>query len=221
MYEEHINAVLAAHTNLYKYGNDSLNNSLIVYRIDDEKYIVREDRLNNLGLEIQNLCVVNRDGESVTGKTSRVDERFFVDVAMMEQYKWMRCVVNSTMKNSMIWTQSGVALPPISVIHPKYFYGEIPISAPVLYKKDESYTELVIQEVLEVLRYGTPQKCKALFVPRTDCIVWGESISEAVNLTLALEALAEQANYVAKECEGCFEYLPYDLVREIYNKTHK
>ncbi|MBE5889740.1 MAG: class II aldolase/adducin family protein [Lachnospiraceae bacterium] len=221
MYEEQIQAVIRAHKMLHETGKDVLDNSLIVLRADSGNYIVRvRNRFQN-DLDAMQIFVVNRDGITADGKKIDLDLRFFVDVKMLERYDWMNCVVNSTMKYSTIWNQSEVALPPLSTIHAKYFFGEVPVSAPINYTRGDSFVDVVSQEVLEVLRYGNPKKCRGMFVPKVDTIIWGESLDEAVELALALESLAEHAWEVAKESNGCMRYLPYALVDEVYREYHK
>lgn len=221
MYDEQIQNVLEAHKRLRNTQMDQLDNSLIVKKVDDDRYVVREQQLNNSHISAEQIHVVNHDGVTPDNRKIALDFRFFVDVAIMEKYDWIQCVVNSTMKHTMIWNQSEVALPPLSIMHAKYYFGEVPVSAPIGYTRGDSLPNVVVQEVMEVLHYGNPRKVRSMFVPKLDTLTWGSDLDDTLELALALETLTEHAWEVTKECDGCLSYLPYALVDEIYQEYHK
>lgn len=216
MYEEQLQEVYAAHQIIQQSGKDLLDNTLITFKAAENAYIVREKRINNAGLTIEHIHVVDRDGKKADGTQVEMDYRFYVNVALMDQYDWIKCFVNSTTKYSTLWAQLGVALPPLSVEHPKYYFGEVPVSAPIQFVHGMNLSDVIYQELYELFKYGNPKKCTSAFVPKMESLTWGTNLKQTITKSIALECLAEHAWEINKECNGCVEYLPYALVDEIY-----
>ena len=217
MYEELKQEIMSAYEKIANEFQDKISGSLITLKVDADTYITRCKRKDNHHLTMDDLIVVDSEGKGLDGDNKEPDFRFFVDLKVMNEFQWMKCMVHSTCKYSYMWAQTGVGLPPLTIAHAMNYWGEIPVTAPILYSRNDDLVEYISEEVLEILRHRNPQKCRSLFARKMDAMIWGEQLDDTIELVGTLETLSENGWHVSTECDGCMEYLPYALVDDIYH----
>jgi L-ribulose-5-phosphate 4-epimerase len=145
----------------------------------------------------EHMTVLDMEGRIVEGKykpstdtpTHLVLYRAFKD-------QGIRGIVHTHSQFATVWAQSGVDVPCLGTTHGDYFYGDIPVSRPLLAEEIqgeyEKNTGDVILETLETKKTGC-RRMSAVLVHSHGPFVWGDSPAEAVEHSLVLEYISKMA----------------------------
>lgn len=103
-------------------------------------------------------------------KAGNLNENYLVHQELYRTYSYIRGVVSIDSRWCSIWSSLGVPLPPLSTLHARCFFGEIPCTRPITKEYPTGGGGIALLEKLFLKRWETesPAKCRLyLFV------IWG------------------------------------------------
>ncbi len=115
-------------------------------------------------------------------------------IRLYQAFRDINSVVHTHSRNATAYAQAGMAIPCMGTTHADYFYGDVPVTRPILSEEISRHYEWetgnVIVERFEDLN---PNQINAVLFHGHAPFVWGTSGEKAVETAFALEIIAEMA----------------------------
>ena len=114
-------------------------------------------------------------------------------------------------------------MPPLSVLHAKYFLGEVVCTEFVF--NDDNEIDLyyrIGESIVNALGNRIACQIQAVFIKNMGAITWGSTSREAVDNALVLEEDAFRTWQARIALNQMYDYMPYELSKKYYfeNSRH-
>jgi L-ribulose-5-phosphate 4-epimerase len=144
-------------------------------------------------LRPQHLVVTDLDGKVVEGKL-RPSSDLPTHVRLYRDFPQIGGVVHTHSSFATAWGQAGRDMPCFGTTHADYFYGSIPVTAPMSAEAIESeYEANTAVAILERFQGVDPLDMPAVLVSGHGPFCWGESATDAAHNAVILEEVARLA----------------------------
>jgi L-ribulose-5-phosphate 4-epimerase len=139
------------------------------------------------------IVLVDLDGNQVSG-AMRPSSDTPTHRRLFQAFANIRAVVHTHSRNAVSFAQAGKAIPCLGTTHADYFYGEVPVTRPMMPEEiREAYEWETGNVIVERFRDLDPDQVCAVLVHGHGPFSWGNSGAKAVENALALEIIAEMA----------------------------
>jgi L-ribulose-5-phosphate 4-epimerase len=139
------------------------------------------------------LVVTDLDGKVVEGKL-RPSSDLPTHVRLYRDFPGIGGVVHTHSGFATAWAQAGRAIPCLGTTHADYFYGSIPVTAPMsveaIETEYEANTAVAIRECFQGI---DPLDMPAVLVNGHGPFCWGPSVTDAAHNAVLLEEVARLA----------------------------
>jgi L-ribulose-5-phosphate 4-epimerase len=144
-------------------------------------------------MRVEDLVVTDLDGRVVEGKL-RPSSDLDTHLALYRAFPVLGGVVHTHSRHATAWAQAGREIPCFGTTHADYFYGSIPVTAPLTNAEIEGEYEANTGEAI-VRRFAglDPLTIPAVLVRGHAPFCWGKSPSEAAHNAAILEEIAQMA----------------------------
>jgi L-ribulose-5-phosphate 4-epimerase len=164
------------------------------------------------------MVLVDLDGNVVEG-TLKPSSDTPTHRRLFQAFPSIRSVVHTHSRNAVSFAQAGRGIPCFGTTHADYFYGEVPVTRPMLpeeiLRAYEWETGNVIAERFEKL---DADHMSAVLVHGHGPFAWGPSGAKAVENALALEIVAEMALKVLQLNPTAPPLSPFLLDKHFFRK---
>ena len=144
-------------------------------------------------LRPENLVVTDLDGKVIEGKL-RPSSDLPTHVRLYRDFPGIGGVVHTHSSYATAWGQAGREIPCFGTTHADYFYGSIPVTAPMSAEAIESgYEANTAVAILERFQGIDPLDMPAVLVSGHGPFCWGESATDAAHNAVILEEVARIA----------------------------
>lgn len=224
MYENMKSILYRQYRKISELGIDFGNGGLIsLYDPRVRCFAIKDKTVRGDILRESDILIWNEALELQEEREGALDERMYLHLALYQRYPAIRCVVQLDSRWCGIWAQIGGSIPPLSILHAKYFFGEIPCTAPLNERNAISaisdardlYTAMG-RLLLESLAHRAEGQMQAAILRNMGAIVWGNTVEQAVEHAIVLEEVAFRAFQSRLARGDNWEYLPYMLSKEFY-----
>jgi L-ribulose-5-phosphate 4-epimerase len=174
---------------LYTFGNASgvdRQQGLVVIKPSGVPY----DKLRP-----EDMVITDLDGEIVEG-TLQPSSDLETHTLLYREFEEIGAVVHTHSEFATSFAQAGLPIPPFGTTHADYFYGPIPVTAPL---SDEGIAGRYVHEtglaIVDRLRLEAidPMAVPACLVAGHAPFVWGKTPRDAAHKAVVLEAIARMA----------------------------
>lgn len=165
--------------------------------IDREKSIIaiKPSGVSYKKLTPEDIVLVDLEGNKVEGKLNPSSDTK-THLELYRAFSDIGGVAHTHSTYATAWAQARKAIPCLGTTHADYFYGEVPctrvISDSCILKDYELETGKLIVDTFKSKDY---HHMKAVLVACHGPFSWGENAEEAVEVSIALEEIAETALY--------------------------
>ena len=172
-------------------------------------------------LSPENLSHMDLRQFSLDGDDLREDERLLIHKTLYKTFPYIKGIVYTESRWCSIWSSLGGALPPLSALHARHFFGEIPCTPAIKRSKpdggvEESIYAIAGKLVVSSLKNRIASQMQAVFIRNLGAVTWGSSVEEACNNAIALEELAFRALQVRQLAGDTYMYIPYEISKKLY-----
>lgn len=223
MYERIKNEVYAAHKRVVDSHIDYLNSGIISARSQEEKcYAVKRKDITADKMTLEDIIIIHDVDVSFESLAPDIDDRFKTHLVLYHTYPYIHSIVQLDSKWCAIWSQAGNALPPLSALHARHYFGEVLCTnvIPALTKGEDFYIQIG-KLITETLTSRVVNHSQAVFIRHMGAITWGASIEEAVDNALILEEDACRAWQVRLDSSQMYQYLPFEVSERFYFEENK
>lgn len=165
--------------------------------IDREKglVVIKPSGVAYADLKSEDMVVVDLDGNIVEGDL-RPSSDTATHLALYKVFSEIGGVVHTHSPWATTWAQASQPIPALGTTHADYFYGEIPVTRPLLQKEVEGAYEMetgnIIIDTFKSLDLD-PISMPGVLVSGHAPFCWGKSAEEAVHNAVVLEEVAKMA----------------------------
>ena len=165
--------------------------------IDREKglVVIKPSGVAYAELKLEDMVVVDLDGNIVEGDL-RPSSDTATHLALYKAFSEIGGVVHTHSPWATTWAQASQPIPALGTTHADYFYGEIPVTRPLLQKEVEGAYEMetgnIIIDTFKSLDLD-PISMPGVLVSGHAPFCWGKSAEEAVHNAVVLEEVAKMA----------------------------
>lgn len=146
-------------------------------------------------LRVEDIVLLNYNGDIVQGSL-RPSSDTPTHRRLYQAFPTIRAVVHTHSRFAVSFAQAARGIPCLGTTHADYFFGEVPVTRPMISAEIngdyEWETGNVIVETFEHLNLD-PAQVPAVLVRGHGPFVWGESGCKAVETAIALETVAQMA----------------------------
>lgn len=161
--------------------------------------------------DVSEIIILNSECKIVEGSKSDFDTLFFSHYLIYKAYPFIHCIVKSDSKWLSVWAGTGLALPPVTQLHTRHFFGEI---ACVKKIPDVSDTEVfsikIAKEILSTLKQKFVYQTPAIFIHTIGAFAWGKNSKCALDTLINLEEIAERTYLLGLTKRETFTYISYE-----------
>lgn len=156
-------------------------------------FAIKPSGVDYATLKLGDLVLLDLEGNLVEGKL-RPSSDTPTHRRLLQAFPNIRAVVHTHSRNATAFAQAGQAIPCFGTTHADYFYGEVPVTRPMIESEVASAYELETGNVI-VERFAQldPDRVPAVLVHGHAPFVWGPTGSKAIETAQALEIIAELA----------------------------
>ena len=200
---------------LYKRASETHN-----YFSSEEVFISIKEKIDGkdyFAIKSNDFVILDSDCKIVDGAKEQFTQVFFMHYLLYKTYPFMNCIINSDSKWLSIWAGTARALPPVTLLHTRNFFGEIQCvtKIPDISDTNNIYVKIA-KSVLETLSTRFVYQCPAIFVRAFGAIIWGTDTDETFSKLLNLEEIAERTYTIGIKKLETFTYLPYEMSLKNY-----
>jgi L-ribulose-5-phosphate 4-epimerase len=187
-------AVLAAHHELAQLGLApfTFGNASAIDRASGH-IVIKPSGLPYAELKEQDLVVTDLGGTVVEG-TLRPSSDLPTHLVLYAAFPSIGGIVHTHSSYATVWAQAGLELPCFGTTHADYFYGPIPITAPMsagsIVRDYEANTG---RAIVDRFRDLDPMAMPAVLVAGHASFCWGKTVGDAVHHAAVLEEVATMA----------------------------
>lgn len=118
-----------------------------------------------------------------------------------------------------VWASLGQAMPPVSMIHAKKFFGEVPCTGEMYLEQiNGDLAKALYEQVKTFYDNSFPYKLNAVLLDQIGPVLLGDSIEDVVKKAIYLEEAAEIA-YKIRSMEGIqYRHMHYALMEKFYTE---
>lgn len=161
--------------------------------------------------------ILDSECKIIEGSKEKFPEVFFTHYLLYKTYPFMTSIISSDSKWLSVWAATGKALPPVTMLHSRNYFGEIPCATKIPDISDTNNIYVKIgKSVLETLSTKFVYQCPAVFVRALGAIVWGLDENQTLSRLFCLEEIAERTYLAGIKMMERFSYLPYELSLKNY-----
>jgi len=139
------------------------------------------------------MVVTDLDGEIVEGKL-RPSSDLATHAALYRAFPSIGGIAHTHSRHATAWAQAGREIPCFGTTHADYFFGAVPVTAPLTPEEIESEYELNTGfAIIRTMQGREPLACPAVLVAGHAPFCWGKSAADAVHTAVIVEELASMA----------------------------
>jgi len=144
-------------------------------------------------LKADDIVILDLDGKQIEG-TLRPSSDTATHRRLFLAFTGIRAVVHTHSRHAVSFAQAGRGIPCLGTTHADYFYGEVPVTRPMMPEEISSAYEWETGNVIvERFKSLDPRQIPAVLVHGHGPFAWGPSGPKAVENAFALEIVAEMA----------------------------
>jgi L-ribulose-5-phosphate 4-epimerase len=144
-------------------------------------------------MKASDLVIVDIEGRTVEGNL-RPSSDLPTHLALYRAFSKIGGVVHTHSRCATVWAQAGAEIPCFGTTHADYFYGSVPVTAPMSDDEINSEYEANTGEaILNRFEGIDPLQMPAVLVAGHAPFCWGTSVSEAAHNAVVLEEVAHMA----------------------------
>lgn len=156
-------------------------------------FAIKPSGVDYADLTPEDMVLVDLQGQVVEGRW-RPSSDTPTHVALLRSFAGIRSVVHTHSRYAVSFAQAGRNIPLLGTTHADYFYGDVPVTRGLTPEEIQGHYELATGEVIiETLRGLEPTNMPAVLVRHHGPFTWGSSGAKAVEIAVALEAVAQMA----------------------------
>lgn len=197
---------------------DHRNNGLIsLYDEKSNVFAIKGSHVRGDSMNVDDILILDHEANVLSGDADRFDKRFFTHLVIYKAFPHIRSIVQLDTRWCSIWSQTtGKVVPPLSALHARYFFGEIPCTGFLDNEIHENIFADVGESVVKLFELRPVEHIRAALIRNMGGIAFGVTGEAAVETAIALEevvARAWQTRCVVKEQ---YRYVPYVLTQELF-----
>ena len=165
--------------------------------IDREKSIIaiKPSGVPYKKLTPEDIVLVDLEGNKVEGKLNPSSDTM-THLELYRAFSDIGGVAHAHSNYATAWAQARKAIPCLGTTHADYFYGEVPCTRVISNSCISKDYELRVGElIVDTFKSKDYNHMKAVLVACHGPFSWGENAEEAVEVSIALEEIAEIALY--------------------------
>ena len=218
MYEEIKKALCEQHGKVIARDIDFLGRGLISLRdAGSGCYVIKGKHANGASLTVDDILVLNEEGDVLEGGVGEFDDRFYLHLAVYKKFPSVRSVATLDSRWCGVWAQLGWKLPPLSALHASFFFGEIPCTPNLIWTKEKRNIYAALGDAVDrTIGDHTEGRCWAVFIRKIGALVWGDTVSRAADNAMALEEIVFRALMYKMAGREEWEYMQYRLSKYFY-----
>lgn len=160
---------------------------------DDGLVAIKPSGVNYGHLTLESIVIVDLDGQVVEGNL-RPSSDLDTHLVLYRQFPQIGGVVHTHSEFATAWAQARRPIPCLGTTHADYFYGPVPVTAPLTGEEIagdyEKNTGLVIARVFAD---SDPSLTSAVLVAGHGPFCWGKDAAAAAHCAMILEYVAKMA----------------------------
>lgn len=211
--------VLEANLELFRRG-------LAIYTFGNASGIAREEGLVAIKpsgvpydtMRPEDMVIVDLAGRVVEGSL-RPSSDLQTHLVLYREFHGIGGVVHTHSRYATAWAQTRRAIPCLGTTHADYFYGAVPVTAPLEPERiAEDYEANTGRAVVDCFRDADPMQVPAALVAWHGPFCWGTSAADAAHNAVILEEVAHMAWLSASL--GCADAVPQPLLDRHFLRKH-
>jgi L-ribulose-5-phosphate 4-epimerase len=191
----------ALRTEVYEANLELVRRGLVLYTFGNASGVSREQGLVAIkpsGVPYEkmtpaDMVIVDLDGRVVEGKL-RPSSDLPTHVALYRAFPAIGGVVHTHSRHATAWAQACREIPCFGTTHADYFYGPVPVTAPLTLADIQSeYEANTGVAIIRMMEARDPLGCPAALVAGHGPFTWGTSAADAAHMAAIVEELAAMA----------------------------
>jgi L-ribulose-5-phosphate 4-epimerase len=172
---------------LYTFGNASAISR------DDNLIVIKPSGVPYDAMKPSDMVIVDLDGNLIEG-TLRPSSDLPTHLELYRAFPTIGGVVHTHSRAATAWAQAGREIPCFGTTHADYFYGAVPVTAPLSVERTQSdYERNTGVAIIERFANLDPLDMPAVLVHGHAPFTWGESAADAAHIAVVLEEVAGMA----------------------------
>lgn len=172
-------------------------------------------------IRTEDVIIISLSGELLQGVPEDRDERIYTHLVLYRAYPFIGSVCQFNTHYCSLFASCQEGIPPLSVDHAKYFFGEIPCTKPIDgdYRPKER-CHSIGQKILMAFGNRFLTHVQACLIAAHGGIAWGTNAATAAENFIALEKVAHRAWECGLRMQDQWKYIPYELNKNIFFEHH-
>ena len=220
MYKAVKNELITLHQEVAAAAVDFENNGLISLRSEENQcYVIKSASVSGDQLTEIDIMVLDSEARVIDGNSKNMDKRFYTHYEIYKAFPHINSIVQLDTRWCGIWSQtSPEVVPPLSALHARNFFGEIPITKALNNEYHENIYAEIGQDIVALFEKRPARHVQAALIYNMGGIAFGTNGTEAVHTALVLEEVVARAWHTRQAVNGQFRYIPYVLMEELFQK---
>ena len=160
---------------------------------DRRVFAIKQSGVDYAVMKPDDMVVLDFEGKIIEGSL-RPSSDTPTHWRLLQAFEGIRSIVHTHSRHAVAFAQAGRGIPCLGTTHADYFYGEVPVTRPMIAEEIQSgYERETANVIIERFRNIDPTQVCAVLVHGHGPFAWGASGKKAVENALALEIVAEMA----------------------------
>lgn len=192
--------------------------SVSVYDREEDKMIITSSAHKATEADI---CIVDAEGNIIEGTQPAVD--YETHLGIYRTFPELTTIAFKQSGYTMVWAAMKERIRPFTTFHAEHFRGEV-LCTPVIPEEstDKDYYGEIAHLIQATMQHRSTNDMPGILVAQHGAYIWGQSLEEMYDTTVALEEIADTAWHTVSVAGGLQgPQISYKMVEKNFKENHK